>query len=97
MSAYVVAEVEVTNPAVYEDYRKLVPATIAEYGGKYLVRGGTVEVKEGGWTPKRLVVLEFASMDQAQKWYHSPEYAPALAIRLKAARSKVLLVEGTSA
>jgi len=97
VSAYVVAEVEVTNPAVYEDYRKLVPATIAEYGGKYLVRGGTVEVKEGGWTPKRLVVLEFASMDQAQKWYHSPEYAPALAIRLKAARSKVLLVEGTSA
>ena len=97
MSAYVVAEVEVTNPAVYEDYRKLVPATIAKYGGKYLVRGGTVEVKEGGWTPKRLVVLEFASMDQAQKWYHSPEYAPALAIRLKAARSKVLLVEGTSA
>jgi len=97
VSAYVVAEVEVTNPAVYEDYRKLVPATIAKYGGKYLVRGGTVEVKEGGWTPKRLVVLEFASMDQAQKWYHSPEYAPALAIRLKAARSKVLLVEGTSA
>jgi len=94
VSAYVVAEVEVTNPAVYEDYRKLVPATIAKYGGKYLVRGGTVEVKEGGWTPKRLVVLEFASMDQAQKWYHSPEYAPALAIRLKAARSKVLLVEG---
>ena len=97
MSAYVVAEVEVTDPAVYEEYRKLAPPTIAKYGGKYLVRGGTVEVKEGGWTPKRLVVLEFASMDQAQKWYHSPEYAPALAIRLKAARSKVLLVEGTSA
>ena len=94
MSAYVVAEVEVTNPAVYEDYRKLVPATIAKYGGKYLVRGGAVETKEGSWQPKRLVVLEFASMEQAKKWYHSPEYAPALAIRLKAARSKVLLVEG---
>ena len=94
MSAYVVAEVEVTDPAVYEEYRKLVPATIAKYGGKYLVRGGAVDVKEGGWQPKRLVVLEFASMDQANKWYHSPEYAPALALRTKAARSKVLLVDG---
>jgi uncharacterized protein (DUF1330 family) len=94
MAAYVVAEVEVTDPAVYEEYRKLVPSTIAKYGGKYLVRGGAVDVKEGGWQPKRLVVLEFASMDQARTWYHSPEYAPALALRTKAARSKVLLVEG---
>jgi len=94
MAAYVVAEVEVTDPAVYEEYRKLVPSTIAKYGGKYLVRGGAVDVKEGGWQPKRLVVLEFASMDQARTWYHSPEYAPALALRTKAARSKVLLVDG---
>jgi uncharacterized protein (DUF1330 family) len=94
MAAYVVAEVEVTDPVAYEEYRKLVPSTIARYGGKYLVRGGAVEVKEGGWQPKRLVVLEFSSMDQARKWYLSPEYAPALAIRLKAARSKVVLVEG---
>ena len=96
MAAYVVAEVEVTDPAVYEQYRKLVPATIAKYGGKFLVRGGAVETKEGGWQPKRLVVLEFASMDQARKWYHSAEYAPALALRAKAARSKVLLVEGAA-
>jgi uncharacterized protein (DUF1330 family) len=96
MSAYVVAEVQVTDPAVYEEYRKLVPATIAKYGGKYLVRGGAVETKEGTWQPKRLVVLEFASMDQARRWYQSPEYAPALALRAKAARSKVLLVEGAA-
>lgn len=94
MPAYVIAEVDVTDPATYEEYRKLVPPTIARHGGKFLVRGGAVETKEGGWQPKRLVVLEFASMDQARKWYHSPEYAPALALRLKAARSKVLLVEG---
>jgi uncharacterized protein (DUF1330 family) len=94
MAAYVVAEVEVTDPAVYENYRKMVPATVAQYGGKFLVRGGAVQVKEGSWQPKRLVMLEFASMDQARKWYASPEYAPALALRLKAARSKVLLVEG---
>ena len=94
MPAYVVAEVEVTDSAVYEEYRKLVPATVARYGGKFLVRGGATETKEGDWQPKRLVVLEFASMDQARKWYHSPEYAPALALRTRAARSKVLLVEG---
>jgi len=94
MAGYVVAEVEVTDSATYEEYRKLVPATVAKYGGKYLVRGGAVERKEGGWEPKRLVVLEFPSLEQARTWYHSPEYAPALALRLKAARSKVLLVEG---
>ena len=96
MSAYVIAEVDITDPALYEEYRRLVPATIAMYGGKYLVRGGAVETKEGGWTPKRLAVLEFASMDQAKKWYHSPEYAPVLALRLKAARSKLLLAEGAA-
>ena len=96
MAGYVVAEIEVTDSATYEEYRKLVPATVARYGGKYLVRGGAVERKEGGWEPKRLVVLEFPSLEQARTWYHSPEYAPALALRLKAARSKVLLVEGAA-
>jgi uncharacterized protein (DUF1330 family) len=96
MAGYVVAEVEVTDPATYEDYRKLVPASVARYGGKFLVRGGAVETKEGGWQPKRLVVLEFPSLQQARAWYHSPEYAPALALRLRAARSKVLLVEGAA-
>lgn len=96
MSAYVVADIDVIDPAAYEEYRKLVPATIAKYGGTYLVRGGATEPKEGGWEPKRLIVLEFASMDQAKKWYHSAEYAPALALRLKATRSKMVLVEGVA-
>ncbi len=94
MAAYLIAEVEITDPKAYEEYRKIVPGTIAQYGGRYLVRGGSVETKEGGWTPSRVVVLEFASMDQARKWYHSPEYAPALAIRMRAGKSKVILVEG---
>lgn len=94
MAGYVVVEVDVTDSAAYEEYRKLVPATIAKYGGKFLVRGGAIESKEGGWQPKRLVVLEFPSLEDARKWYASPEYAPALALRLKAARSKLLLVEG---
>jgi uncharacterized protein (DUF1330 family) len=94
MAAYLIAEVEITDPKAYEEYRKIVPGTIAQYGGRYLVRGGSVETKEGGWTPSRVVVLEFASMDQARKWYHSPEYAPALAIRTRAGKSKVILVDG---
>jgi uncharacterized protein (DUF1330 family) len=97
MAAYVIAEVEVTDPKLFDEYREIVPGTIARYGGKYLVRGGATETKEGGWQPKRLVVLEFASLDQARKWYHSPEYAPALAMRLKAARSRVVLVDGAPA
>jgi uncharacterized protein (DUF1330 family) len=94
VSAYVIAEVEVTDPAAYEEYRKLVPPIIAQYGGRFLVRGGQVETKEGGWSPGRLVVLEFPSLEQARRWYHSPEYAPALAIRLKAARAKLVIAEG---
>ena len=94
MAAYVIADVNVTDPTLYDDYRKMVPATIAKYGGRFLARGGAFEVKEGDWKPARLVVLEFPSMEQARKWYHSPEYAPALALRLKAASAKLVLVEG---
>jgi uncharacterized protein (DUF1330 family) len=94
MSAYVIVELNITDPDQYAEYRKLVPATIEKYGGRFVVRGGTVETKEGGWSPSRIVVLEFPSMDQARKWYHSPEYAPALAMRLKSANAKLILVEG---
>jgi len=94
MAAYVIAEVEVTDSAAYEEYRKKVPATIAQYGGKYLVRGGATEAKEGGWAPARFVILEFPSMEQARRWYDSPEYAPALAIRKRASKSKLIFAEG---
>jgi len=94
MTAYVIADVEVTDPAAYEEYRKLVPATIEKYGGKYLARGGATETKEGAWKPARFVILEFPSMDQAKRWYDSPEYTPARAIRQRASKSKVLFVEG---
>jgi len=94
VAAYVIAEVNVTDPKLYDDYRKQVPATVEKYGGRFAVRGGAVESKEGGWNPARLVVLEFPSMEQARKWYNSPEYAPALALRLKAANARLILVEG---
>ena len=94
MPGYVIAEVEVTDPAAYEEYRKLVPATVQKYGGRFLTRGGKTETKEGGWIPSRFVILEFPSLEQARKWYESPEYAPALAIRKKASKSKLILAEG---
>jgi uncharacterized protein (DUF1330 family) len=94
MSAYVIAEVNVTDPKLYDEYKKLVPATVEKYGGRFAVRGGTVESKEGGWKPARVVVLEFPSMEKARAWYHSPEYAPVLAMRLKAGSAKLILVEG---
>lgn len=94
MPAYLIAEVDVHDAAAYEEYRKLTPGAVAAYGGRFIVRGGTVDSKEGGWKPARLVVVEFPSMEQARKFYDSPEYAPALAIRLKAARSRLILAEG---
>jgi len=94
MPAYLIAEVQVTDPAAYEDYRKQVPAIIAKYGGRYLVRGGKVETKEGSWTPPRFVIVEFPTMEQARKFYESAEYAPVLAIRTKASKSKLILAEG---
>jgi uncharacterized protein (DUF1330 family) len=94
MAAYFIAEIEVTNPTEYDRYRPLAGATIAQYGGKFLCRGGKVEILEGGGTPKRLVVIEFADSAAAHRWYDSPEYQEALKIRLSASTGRVMLVEG---
>jgi uncharacterized protein (DUF1330 family) len=94
MAAYVIGDIEVTDATVYEDYRRQVAATVEKYGGRFAVRGGKVEPLEGGWTPKRAVLLEFPSFEQALKWYRSPEYAPLIKLRQKASRGKLILVEG---
>jgi len=94
MPAYVIAEVEVNNPEEYEVYRAGVPRTVETYGGKYLVRGGTVETVEGEWVPSRLVVLQFDNLDRAKEWYYSEDYKDLKAIRHKSATSKVVFVEG---
>ena len=96
MSAYVIAEIEITDPAAYEEYRKQVPAVVGRYSGKFLVRGGKTESLEGGWSPQRLVVLEFASLEEARKFYRSPEYAPLIKLRQKASRGRLVLVEGAA-
>ena len=94
MAAYVIGEVEVMDPAAYEDYRKQVGAVVTKYGGRFIARGGKVEALEGGWSPKRLVLLEFPSMEQVLKWYRSPEYAPLIKLRQKTSRGKLVAVEG---
>jgi uncharacterized protein (DUF1330 family) len=94
MSAYVIAEIEVTDPAAYEDYRKQVPGVVEKYKGKFIVRGGKIESMEGGWSPKRMVVVEFPSMEQALKFYRSADYAPLIKLRQKASRGKLIIVEG---
>jgi uncharacterized protein (DUF1330 family) len=94
MPAYFIVDLEVTDPAGFEEYRKQVPDTIARYGGRYVVRGGKTEVLEGTWSPKRVVVLEFPSLEQAKRWYDSDEYRAPKALRMKTARSNVILAEG---
>jgi len=94
MPAYVIAEVNVTNPAGYDAYRPLAGASIAQYGGKFLARGGKTELLEGSPDPARIVVIEFADIDAARRWYHSPEYQAALKVRLANSTGRVLLTEG---
>jgi uncharacterized protein (DUF1330 family) len=94
MAGYLIVEIEVTDQAAYDRYRATVGEPIARYGGKFLVRGGRTETLEGGWTPKRFVIVEFPSLDRAREFYHSPEYADALKLRLSASRSKAILAEG---
>lgn len=94
MAAYLIAEIEVTDPERFESYRGQVPAVIQKYGGRYLVRGGDVEALEGSPPDRRIVVLEFDSKDAALRFYRSPEYAPLLKLRLSASRGQARLVEG---
>jgi uncharacterized protein (DUF1330 family) len=94
MPAYFIVDIDVTDPTALEEYRKAVPATVEKYGGKFLVRGGRMEVVEGSWRPKRVVVTEFPSLEQAKRWYDSEEYRALKARRLRTSKGNVILVEG---
>lgn len=94
MAAYLVVDIDVTNPAQFEEYKKLAPAAIARYGGRYLIRGGAYEVLEGNWKPPRLTIVEFDSTDKAKAFYTSPEYQAAIKARAGAANMNMLLVQG---
>jgi uncharacterized protein (DUF1330 family) len=92
--AYIIADVKVTNAAGYEPYRPLAAASIARFGGRFLVRGGKAELLEGPGEPERTVVIEFPDADTARRWYHSDEYQQALKIRQANSTAHVILVEG---
>jgi uncharacterized protein (DUF1330 family) len=97
MPAYLIADIDVHDPQGYEEYRKLVAPTVQKYKAKYLARGGKVEVLEGQWAPRRVVIAEFESMDSVRKWYHSEDYRPAKAARQKASRSNFIIAESVAA
>lgn len=94
MAAYVVVDVDVTDPVVYEEYRKLAPPSIAAHGGKYLARGGKTEMLEGEWSPKRLVILQFESLEAARDWVNSEEYRHARKLRHQCANTNMVVIEG---
>ncbi len=94
MAAYVIVDIDVRDPDRYERYKQLAPASIARYGGRYLARGGATEVFEGEWVPKRLVLLEFDSLERARRWHDSPESADALALRRATTISNMVAVDG---
>ncbi|HND48278.1 MAG TPA: DUF1330 domain-containing protein [Anaerolineales bacterium] len=94
MTAFVIFDIEVTNSKDYEGYKQLAAPTVALYGGTYVARGGRTETLEGDWSPKRIVILQFESVERAKAWINSPEYAEARALRHKYSISKAIVVEG---
>ncbi len=94
MAAYLVVDIDVRDPERYAEYVKVVPATIARYGGRYLARGGKAEALEGTWRPKRFVLLEFPSYERAMEWWRSEEYRAPKALRQAAATATIVLAQG---
>jgi uncharacterized protein (DUF1330 family) len=96
MPGYLIVNIEVTDPKGYEEYRQKVPPVLAKFGGRYIIRGGDMRVVEGNFPIKRLVVVEFPSLEAAQTFYDSPEYQPLLKLRLASTHSDAALIPGYS-
>ena len=94
MPAYVLAHIDVTDPENYKEYIRMSPESIVQYGGRFLVRGPAPEVLEGTWVPKRLVLIEFPSVEQARRWWASPEYAAAKAKRQATSTGDLVILPG---
>jgi len=95
MAAYALVNVEITDAVGFAEYRKLVPATIAAFGGRYLTRGGATEVLEGEWIPTRLIILEFPDVATIKAWYHSREYQQLLEVRKRTSKTDFVLIDGS--
>jgi len=94
MAAYIIADIEILDPEEYRNYAQHTQGTLDKYGGRFIVRGGQTETIEGDWQPKRVVVIEFPSMEQAKVWYNSPEYSAIAGIRQRSTHSRIILVQG---
>jgi uncharacterized protein (DUF1330 family) len=94
MRAYVIVEISIHDPELYEEYKRLTPASIAEYDGKFVIRGGRTVTMEGDWKPQRIVVAEFPSVERAEEWWRSENYEIAKKIRQASADTKMIIVEG---
>ena len=89
-----IVEIRIEDPVRYEDYRRMVPGTLAAFGGRFIVRGGNVEALEGSWRPGRLVIIEFPSVERARAWWNSQEYADARALRQATSSGTLLILDG---
>ncbi|HEY4372060.1 MAG TPA: DUF1330 domain-containing protein [Burkholderiales bacterium] len=94
MPAYAIVNIDVQDARAYEEYRSRSLATVQKFGGRFIVRGGQYEVREGDWVPKRVVVLEFPDMDTARRWYDSDTYQSIIPYRSGCAKTDMVLVEG---
>ena len=94
MAAYVIVDVSIHDPAGYEDYKKLTPASLLPFQGKFIVRGGKTVSMEGDWKPQRIVVSEFPSVERAKEWWNSEGYEKAKKLRQASADTKMIIVEG---
>jgi uncharacterized protein (DUF1330 family) len=94
MPAHVIAHIDVKDPTRYEDYKRMSPISIEKFGGRFIARGGKTESLEGTWQPKRLVLIEFPSVERAREWWASDDYAPAKALRQATSTGDLVVVEG---
>ena len=94
MAAYMILDIEVTDPVGFEQYKRIAPPALAMYGGRYLARGGRTDTLEGDWVPHRLVILEFPDVARAKQWLDSPEYRAARDLRRRSATTKIVVIEG---
>lgn len=96
MTAYIMVQVDIKDMDRYPDYAAMVPASLAVYGGRFLIRGGRLETLEGDWQPKRFVMIAFDSVEQAKRWWDSDEYREARDLRQSIAETEMIVVEGYS-
>lgn len=95
MAAFVIVEISIHDHKEYEEYKKLTPAAVAAFDGKFIVRGGQTETLEGDWEPERIVVLEFPTVERAKEWWDSDIYSKAKEIRQRSARTRMIVVQGS--